>query len=64
MGGGEVTKKTFFFSFYNIKSYKYKLKKIIFKGIILCVEKEIIINREKNIYFREKNNLFSDKYFH
>jgi hypothetical protein len=33
-------------------------------GIILCVEKEIIINREKNIYFREKNNLFSDKYFH
>jgi hypothetical protein len=34
------------------------------KGIILCVEKEIIINREKNIYFREKNNLFSDKYFH
>jgi lipoprotein signal peptidase len=32
-------------------------------GTILCVEKELIINRERNIYFREKNNLFSDKYF-
>ena len=36
----------------------------IFKGTILSLEKELIKNSEKNLFFREKNLLFSDKYLH
>jgi hypothetical protein len=56
--GGFDLKIGFFGSFYPYPELGLK------KGIILCVEKEIITNRKENIYFREKNNLFSDKYFH